>query len=158
MSATPPTVVPRPKWYRSLYWRIALGFVALLAVVIAAQGLLFLWLTGQVAAAWPGRSASELASAIAADVSQELGAHPDADLDAFVNSRYKSTFRSFAVAMRDGRIIYSHRVPPPPQIGRTARARLFGQASFPAGFGGQRFGGDGGRRGRGFGRPLWPAA
>jgi signal transduction histidine kinase len=146
------SAVPRPKWYRSLYWRIALGFVALLAVVLAVQGLVFLWLTGRVAAAWPGRSASELAAAIAADVAQELTARPDSDLDAFVNKRYSGTFRSFAVVMRDGRTAYSHRVLPPPQIGRAARTRLFGQPNFPAGFGGGRFGGDG-RRGRGFGRP-----
>ena len=32
-------------WFRSLYWRIALGFVALLAAVLLAQTVLFLWLT-----------------------------------------------------------------------------------------------------------------
>ena len=37
-----------PVWYRSLYWRIAFGFVALLAVVLVAAGLLFLWLTDRI--------------------------------------------------------------------------------------------------------------
>ena len=32
------------RWYRSLYWRIAFGFVATVAVVLALQAALFLWL------------------------------------------------------------------------------------------------------------------
>jgi signal transduction histidine kinase len=121
-----------PVWYRSLYWRIALGFVALLAVLLAAQGLVFLWLTGRVAAAWPGRSASELASSVAADLSRELAVHPDLDINEYVNSRFTSAFRSFAVVMRDGRAIRSRRVLPPPLIERAAWARLFGESSSAA--------------------------
>ena len=30
-------------WYRSLYWRIALGFILFLMGVLVAQGVLFLW-------------------------------------------------------------------------------------------------------------------
>lgn len=116
--------MPHPVWYRSLYWRIACGFVALLAVLLAAQGLVFLWLTGRVAAAWPGRSATELASAIAADVGQQLATNPALDLDNYVNSRYAGTFRSFAVVLRDGRRAFSRRVLPPFQIERAARGRL----------------------------------
>ena len=121
-----------PVWYRSLYWRIALGFVALLAVLLAAQGLVFLWLTGRVAAAWPGRSAAELASSVASDLSRELSAHADLDIDEYVNSHFTSAFRSFAVVMRDGRAIFSRRVAPPSQIDRAARAKLFGESGPPA--------------------------
>ena len=42
------TVGTRPVWYRSLYWRIAFGFVALLAVVLVLQVILFLWLTDRI--------------------------------------------------------------------------------------------------------------
>lgn len=151
-------------WYRSLYWRIAFGFVALLAALLAAQGLVFLWLTGRVAAAWPGRSASELATTIAADVSQQLTTRPDLDLDNYVNERYQSAFRSFAVVMRDGRRAFSRRVLPPPQIERAARNRLYGdlppgtprEPGF--GFGGRSGGRDGEPGGRrGFGRRDGPA-
>ena len=38
----------RPVWYRSLYWRIAFGFIALLAVVLGAQFIIFLWLTDRI--------------------------------------------------------------------------------------------------------------
>lgn len=143
-----------PVWYRSLYWRIALGFVALLAVLLAAQGLVFLWLTGQVAALWPGRSASELASSIASDVSQALSANATLDLDTYVNGRYQSAFRSFAVVMRDGRAVFSRRVQPPPNIDRAVRGRLFGDAAFvPPWFGRREGGGPPDRPpGEGFGR------
>src|SRR3954470_20778342 len=103
-------------WYRSLYWRIALGFVLLVATLLAAQGLVFLWLTGRVAAQWFGRSASELAQAIASDVAAEVVRKPDLDLDEYVNDRYQGAFRSFAVVMEDGRRVFSRRVQPPPQI------------------------------------------
>lgn len=129
-----------PVWFRSLYWRIAIGFVALLAVLLTAQGLVFLWLTGRVAAAWPGRSASELASAIASDLSEQLVANPDLDLDNHVNSRYQSAFRSFAVVMRNGRRAFSRRVPPPPSIERAARARLWGESPPGPGWRGPDFG------------------
>ena len=120
-----------PIWYRSLYWRIAIGFVALLAVLLAAQGFVFLWLTGRVAAAWPGRSAIELASAMAADVARELTARPGTDIDAYVNTRYAGTFRSFAVVMASGRVAYSRRVIPPPSIERASRARLLADGVQP---------------------------
>ena len=34
---------PGRRWYRSLYWRIALGFVAFLAATLMAQGAFFLF-------------------------------------------------------------------------------------------------------------------
>jgi HAMP domain-containing protein len=115
-------------WYRSLYWRIALGFVLLLAILLAAQGLVFLWLTGRVAAQWFGRSASELAQAIAGDVATEVARNPDTDIDVYVNTRFQGAFRSFVVVMRDGQQVSSRRVQPPPQLDRNARTRLFTDA------------------------------
>ena len=42
------TVGTRPVWYRSLYWRIAFGFVALLDVLLVLQVIHFLWLTDRI--------------------------------------------------------------------------------------------------------------
>ena len=148
-----------PVWYRSLYWRIAIGFVALLAVLLAAQGLVFLWLTGRVAAAWPGRSAIELATGIASDVARELTTRPATDIDTYVNTRYAGTFRSFAVVMASGRVAYSRRVLPPPSIERASRARLLADGvplnswTGPGFRGGGGFGADGGPGRRGAGGP-----
>ena len=44
-----------PRWYRSLYWRIGLGLFAFLALMLAAQGALFLWTTDRIAGSMPAR-------------------------------------------------------------------------------------------------------
>ena len=31
------------RWYRSLYWRIAIGFVLCLAAMLVVQAMLFVW-------------------------------------------------------------------------------------------------------------------
>ena len=43
-------------WYRSLYWRIGLGLVVFLALILAGQGLLFIYLTDRLAGSMPARS------------------------------------------------------------------------------------------------------
>ncbi len=148
-----------PVWYRSLYWRIAMGFVALLAVLLSAQGLVFLWVTGRVASEWLGRSAAELATSIASDLSRELTANPDLDIDDYANSRFNGAFRSFVIVMSDGRPVYSRRVTPPPPAETAARARLFDEGVLVPGRRGPQdfdrgFGRGGRRRGFGGGAPL----
>ncbi len=68
--------MPELVWYRSLYWRIALGFVALLATLLAVQGIVFLWITGRAADLLPGRSPAEYAQTIAADLAVVLRDQP----------------------------------------------------------------------------------
>ena len=116
--------MPEIVWYKSLYWRIALGFVALLATLLALQGLVLMWLTGRTAEFLPGRSPVELAQAIAADVAATLAERPEVDLDAHVNSRFTSAYRSYAVVTSDGRVVLSRRVPPPGNAARAAYFRL----------------------------------
>jgi signal transduction histidine kinase len=147
-----------PVWYRSLYWRIALGFVALLAILLSAQGLVFLWVTGRVASEWLGRSALELAVSISGDLSRELAANSSLDVDGYVNTRYKGAFRSFVVLTTDGRIVYSRRVMPPPPAAGAARARLFEEGVTVAGRRPPDFDRGPGRGGgrRGFPRPDGP--
>ena len=55
-----------PVWYRSLYWRIAFGFVALLAVLLVAQGVVFLWLTDRIVGLVARRTARRQLAAAAA--------------------------------------------------------------------------------------------
>jgi signal transduction histidine kinase len=149
--------VPEIVWYRSLYWRIALGFVALLASLLAVQGLVFLWLTGQGTEFLPGRSPGEYAQTIAADLATNLAEHPDLNIEDHLNDRYTSTYRAFVVAMRDGRSASSRRVRPPFELSRAAFGRLMGRG--PGGPGGPGPGGPGGPRpgpppfGRGDSRP-----
>ena len=36
-----------PKWYQSLYWRIAIGFLLCLALLLVVQAMLFVWLVAR---------------------------------------------------------------------------------------------------------------
>src|SRR6185312_7514049 len=38
------------KWYQSLYWRIAIGVIGCLALLLIVQGVLFVWLVGRLGA------------------------------------------------------------------------------------------------------------
>ena len=90
-------------WYSSLYWRIGVGFVALLAVLLVAQGALFLWLTSGI---WGSayRTPSQLAAAAAQDVQTELAQDPEVSLDGYLARRYRRPVQPFAVVLRDGRV------------------------------------------------------
>jgi signal transduction histidine kinase len=161
-----------PIWYRSLYFRIAVGFVALLGALLVVQGSVFLWMTGRMTEFFPSRSPAQYASAIATDLATTLAATPDEDLAAYLNLHYASAYRSFAVALFDKappstpeaplpvmtppRVIVSQRVPAPPNIGRAVSGRLFAETQLlgrppggrPPDFGGPgRYGGDGAGRG-----------
>ncbi len=142
-------------WQRSLYWRIALGFVALLAAMLVVQGIAFLWLTGRAAELLAGRSPTEYAQTLATDLAVSLSAQSDLDIDAYLNERYRTTYRAYAVAMRDGRTASSKRIMPPPGLARAASGRLmFESGSSPRpgpGPWAPDWGRDGPGRGRGFG-------
>ena len=48
-------------WYRSLYWRIGVGLVAFLALMLTAQAGLFVWTTDRIAGSMPATSPRRLA-------------------------------------------------------------------------------------------------
>ena len=58
----------KPVWYRSLYWRVGLGFVAFLGLLLVTQALLFVWLASVTAGAFPAASGGRLAELIASDI------------------------------------------------------------------------------------------
>jgi len=116
--------MPKLVWYRSLYWRIALGFVVLVATLLAAQGTAFLWLTGRMSEFLPGRSPQEYSQTIATDLSNKLGEDPGLDIDAYLNSRYTGTYRSFVVVTRDMREASSSRILPPRGAANEAFRRM----------------------------------
>ena len=68
-------------WYRSLYWRIALGFVAFLALMLAAQGALFLWTDRSHRRLDAGARSAAARGAGGVDISAALDADPALDLD-----------------------------------------------------------------------------
>ena len=100
-------------WYRSLYWRIAFGFVALLALLLLVQGVLFLWMTDRIVRP-SSRSPGQLAQAVAADLSAELALNPSLPLEAHVAERFGHIYQPFLVVMADGRSVSNRpRVLPP---------------------------------------------
>ena len=90
-------------WYRSLYWRIAFGFIALLAALLLAQGILFLWLTGRLDESPQGRTPQHTADFVARELSDALALDPSLDLERFVREHVRNVHRPFAILMRDGR-------------------------------------------------------
>jgi signal transduction histidine kinase len=93
----------RAIWFRSLYLRIAFGFVALLAVLLLAQALLFLWLTGRIDDTPQGRTPQQLADFVARELSDALAIDPQIDLESHVKAQFSPIKRPFVVIMRDGR-------------------------------------------------------
>src|SRR5687768_17807745 len=96
------------RWYRSLYWRIAFGLIAFLALMLAAEAALFLWTTERIAGSMPAQSPRRLAVLVASDVGTALAANPSLDLHHYVREQYAHIFQTFIVIMRDGRVASNH--------------------------------------------------
>jgi signal transduction histidine kinase len=112
-----------PVWYRSLYWRITFGFIALLAMLLLVQGLLFLWLTDRFVGS-STRTPSELARQVAAVVTAELERNPTLPLEEFVRERFSHVFQPFLVVLRDGQRGSNRPTGLPFEFGRAAQSRL----------------------------------
>ena len=122
MSEGPPRAVP--VWHRSLYWRIALGLTAFLALLLLAQGLLFIWMTDRIAGSMPARSPRRLAVLAASDVAGALDREPTLDLTAYVEEQYGHVFRPLFVVMRDGRLVSNHGTAVPAELEARLRFQL----------------------------------
>jgi two-component system sensor histidine kinase BaeS len=150
-----------PRWYRSLYWRLALGLVAFLALMLVAQGALYLWMTDRIAGSMPAREPRRLATLVATDVAAALDSQPALDLNAYLPAEFGRVFQTFFVVMDDGRIFSNH--DDVPEELAAMRAELARRPLRPRGFIGRRGGpppedgrGRGGRRGAGPGGPAGP--
>jgi signal transduction histidine kinase len=97
-----------PRWYRSLYWRVAVGLIAFLALMLAAEAALFLWTSERIAGSMPARSPRRLAVLVASDVGTAISATPALDLDKYLRDQYGHIFQTFIVIMRDGRVASNH--------------------------------------------------
>jgi signal transduction histidine kinase len=97
-----------PRWYRSLYWRIAVGLFAFLALMLAAEAALFLWISDRIAGSMPARSPQRLAALVASDVGAALTRDPALDLNAYLRQEYGAVLQTFFVFLRDGRVATNH--------------------------------------------------
>jgi len=110
-------------WYRSLYWRIGLGFILFLAAVLVIQGAVIFWLIERGEAA-PGPPPRGFTFIVGADLSTALGADPRLDLERYIRDTYEQRGYPFFVLMTDGRVISSSSARPPAQLLDAAKARL----------------------------------
>ena len=102
-----------PRWYRSLYWRIALGLIAFLALMLAAEGSIFLWMTDRIAGSMPARSPRRFAALVASDLGTALTANRQLDIENYIQEQFGHTLQTFVVIMRDGQILANHDDVPP---------------------------------------------
>lgn len=108
----------RPVWFRSLYWRIALGSIAVLAVLLLVQAVVFLWMSGTIATALLGQSPDRIAADAAREVADALKKDPAADIEKLVRDRYGSLPQPLMVVLEDGRAVRNHELPPPDDVRR----------------------------------------
>jgi hypothetical protein len=92
--------MPERTWYRSLYWRIALGYVGLLAVLLAVQTGLVLQLSNRM---WGRavRTPAQLADVVAQDLSNQLRDQPEFDVETYLHQHYSTGYQPFAVAREE---------------------------------------------------------
>lgn len=132
--------MPDTPRHRSLYWRIAFGLFASLALMVVAEAGLFLWITQQAAGAMPAQSPRRLAVLVSSDLSAALSSDPQLDVEQYVRDQYARVYQTFLVILRDGRTVSNHDDIPEALLEAARNDRL------PA----RPFGG--GRRGGAFGR------
>jgi signal transduction histidine kinase len=120
----------RTAWYRSLYWRIGVGLVAFLALMLAAQGALFIYTSDRIAGSMPATSPRRLAVLVASDLSTALNSDPTININEYVNDQYSNVLQPFIVLMRDGREVSNHPTGIPDDV-RDALRREMARGELP---------------------------
>jgi two-component system sensor histidine kinase BaeS len=118
-------------WYRSLYWRIAVGISAFLALMLVAQSMLFVWTSDDMAGSMPATSPRRLAELVASDLSAALDVDPELDVEEYVADQYAHVLQPFVVLMRDGREVTNHSTGIPDEM-RTALRIEMARGELPA--------------------------
>jgi two-component system, OmpR family, sensor kinase len=112
------------RWYKSLYWRIAFGFVIFLAAMLVVQAVMFTWAVSYSGRTLPGQSPVRLGQTVALDLSNALQQNAQLDLAKYVHEQYAQYTHPFFVMMTDGRYITSGSRSFPEPLVRMAKARL----------------------------------
>ena len=123
------------RWYRSLYFRIALGVVGLLAAMLVVQAMLFTWAVSQSGRSLPGQSPARLGFNVALDLANVLECDPQTDLQRYVHDQYAQYTHPFFVMLADGRVITSGSSSVPEPLLRMAREQLARRMERPQGRG-----------------------
>src|SRR5438067_12520941 len=95
------------RWHKSLYWRIAIGFVLFLAAMLVVQAMLFTLVVARSGRTVPGQSPGRFSETVALDLSNALVGDPNLDLARYVREQYSQGAHPFFVMLADGRLITS---------------------------------------------------
>jgi signal transduction histidine kinase len=136
-------------WYRSLYWRIALGVVGFLAAMLLVQAMLFVYVVSQSGRSLPGQSPGRLGLTVALDLASVLERDPQVDLARYVREQYAQYTHPFFVMLADGTVITSGSSTVEAPLREMARMALVRWSERPPGRRGERP--EGGR----FERPMF---
>jgi signal transduction histidine kinase len=112
------------RWYRSLYWRIAIGFMLSLAVMLVVQAVLFIWVASRGGPTMPGQPPARFAETVALDIAGAIEREPTLDVEKFVHEQYGRDSHPVLVMMRGGRVIQNGGGPFPEPLVRQARVML----------------------------------
>jgi hypothetical protein len=111
------------RWYRSLYWRIAIGFVLSLAAMLIGQAMLFVWVLSRSGPRLPGEP-ERFAQTVAIDLGQALESEPELDVTGYISDQYARDAHPFFVMLADERVFGNTSGPIPEGLMRAARGRL----------------------------------
>lgn len=112
------------RWYRSLYWRIALGVVLCLATVLVIQGLLLVYVASRSGPTLPGVPPERFARGVAQDLGQALERDPALDIKAYLHDQYGREGHPVFILLADGREFTNDAGPAPDAMLSAARERL----------------------------------
>jgi signal transduction histidine kinase len=118
-------------WFRSLYWRIAAGFIVLLAAMLVVQAGLFVWLAVRTEGGESPRALRDVADLVARDLAEAVDVDPAVDLAVYARQRIDALHRPAVVLLAEGGIVAPANTPVPPGLIRFARRRL--ERAEPAG-------------------------
>jgi signal transduction histidine kinase len=111
------------RWFRSLYWRIGVGFIVLLALMLAAQAASFVWIAVQTERGQPEQVGQDFAELVASEFQGALERDPTIDLRQYARTRLASFHRPAFVVFPDGTVIGPPGEAIPPGIERFATFR-----------------------------------
>ena len=93
------------KWYRSLYRRIAIGFVACLAAMLVVQAMLFVWVASRSGPRVPGQPPERFAETVALQIADAVAADPSLDIARYVRDEYGRDTHQVVVIIADGSVM-----------------------------------------------------
>lgn len=111
---------PGRRWYRSLYWRIALGFMFLLALMLGVQAASFVWIAVQTEGGVPERVGRDFAELVAREFEAALVEEPGLDLKRYADMRLQELARPTFVTFPDGTVLAPPGEEVPPGVQRFA--------------------------------------